>query len=48
VVVTSYSVGGPSDPGEPQTENITLNFRQITYTVDGTSICWDVSLSERC
>jgi len=48
VVVSSYSVGSPNDPGEPQTENITLNFRQITYTVDGTSICWDVSLSERC
>ena len=51
VIVTSYSVGGSgstSKKQEPQTENITLNFRKVTTEIDGAAYCYDVSANVSC
>lgn len=49
VIVTSYSTGG-SEPqrADAQTENITLNFARIRYTVGGASFCFDIAQNTAC
>lgn len=48
VLVTSYSVGGNVDKKSPQTENISLNFRSVTYMIEGEEFCWNVEDNEEC
>jgi hypothetical protein len=31
-----------------RTENITFNFKTITYTVDGITTCFDIATSAAC
>ena len=59
VLVTSYSTGNSSSAGhrdetqpraetQPRTENITFNFAQIKYTVNGVTTCFNVAENLPC
>lgn len=48
VYVTSYSVGDSAADKSKQTENLTLNFQIIRYTIDGVTFCYDVPNNKNC
>ena len=48
VIISSYSTGGAIDNKSPRTDNVTFNFGKITYTVDGTSTCFDIAMNRAC
>jgi type VI protein secretion system component Hcp len=48
VFVTSYSVGASAGDKSQQTENLSLNFRRIRYTIDGVAFCFDVPSNNKC
>lgn len=45
--ITSYAVGGGSDDSE-QLENVTVNFEQIMFEMDGSQFCWSVVENRAC
>jgi type VI secretion system secreted protein Hcp len=47
-IVSSYSTGAVIDGKAPRTENVTFNFGKVTYTVNGTSTCFDVVNNRTC
>ena len=53
VLVSSYSTAIGSSTGnsaqtQPRTENITFEFAQITYTVNGVTTCFNVKTQKSC
>lgn len=48
VLVTSYSVGASAGDKSGQTENLSLTFRRIRYTIDGVAFCFDIPSNSRC
>jgi type VI protein secretion system component Hcp len=48
VIVSSYSTGGAIDNKSPRTDNVTFNFGKVTYTVNGTSTCFDLRTNIAC
>lgn len=48
VIVSSYSTGAVIDGKSPRTENVTFNFGRVTYTVNGTSTCFNLVTNIAC
>lgn len=48
VIVSSFSTGGPLENKYPRSDNVTFNFGKVTYTVNGTSTCFDVAGNRTC
>jgi type VI secretion system secreted protein Hcp len=48
VMVTSYSAGGSADSKAAPTENITLNFAKIRYSVNGIPFCFNIAENAGC
>lgn len=49
VIVTSYSTGGSETQRvDAQTENISLNFAVIRYSVGGATFCYDIAEGKPC
>lgn len=48
VIVSSFSTGGAIDNKSPRTDNVTFNFGRVTYTVNGTSTCFDLVRNAAC
>lgn len=48
-LISSFDIGSSDDMKEPQTENLSFTFRQITYEVDGSpAYCYDRSTNSQC
>lgn len=43
VLVTSLSTGGVAAKNKALTENITLNFSEFIYEVNGATFTWDIA-----
>lgn len=49
VLISSYSTGGNEvQRTDAQTENISLNFARIRYTVGGATFCYDIASNTSC
>ncbi|MBR9789465.1 MAG: type VI secretion system tube protein Hcp [Vibrionaceae bacterium] len=49
VLINSFHIGSSDDMKEPQKEDISFSFRQITYEVDGSpAYCYDRSTNAQC
>ena len=49
VLVASYSTGdSPDAKNTTRTENITFNFAQVAYTVNGVTTCFEISTNTPC